>query len=152
MSKIPLLVAILVATLLSLSSCGFHIAKNSELNAVIISNQANNFAIALNKKFNQDSVQNLTIKIGAEVQKQHIASYTTNNTATSYTLSLTVPISILDANQNILLSQDLSAQTHLKKITNSSQADRLQIKTSYTQLRNTLINQLIRRLSAFNEN
>jgi hypothetical protein len=39
----------------------------------------------------------------------------------------------------------------LSKIT-SSQANRLQIEESYTQLRNTLIKKLIRRLSKLNAN
>ncbi len=42
----------------------------------------------------------------------------------------------------------------LKRADNTinTQADRLQIEESYTQLRNTLIKKLIRRLSKLNEN
>ena len=151
MSKINLL-AVILATIL-LSSCGFHTpVKNTELNAIIVSEQSNNFASELRKRFNQEAAQNLTIKIGTEVQKQQTASYTVANTANSYTLTLTVPITIFNADQKILLSQDLTARAHLKKMADSSQADRLQIEEAYTQLRNTVIKKLIRRLSKLNEN
>ena len=83
MSKINLLAVILATTLLS--SCGFHTpVKNTELNAIIVSEQSNNFASELRKRFNQEAAQNLTIKIGTEVQKQQTASYTAANTANSY--------------------------------------------------------------------
>ncbi|SMN15854.1 hypothetical protein CRYPA_1829 [uncultured Candidatus Thioglobus sp.] len=151
MSKINLLAVILITTLLS--SCGFHTpVKNTELNAVIVSDKSNAFANELQKRFNQEAVQNLTIQIGAEVQKQLTASYTATNTANSYTLTLSVPIKILNADKEILLSQDLTARTYLSKMTTSSQADRLQIEEAYTQLRYTVIKKLIRRLSKLNEN
>jgi LPS-assembly lipoprotein len=149
MSKITLLILILTTTLLS--SCGFHTpAKNTALNATIQSEKSNAFAIELKKQFNQDAVQSLTIQIGTEVQKQQTSSYA-NNVANSYTLSLTVPVKVFNADQQLLLSQELTANTHLDN-TSSSQADRLQKETAFAQLRNTIIKKLIRRLLKLNEN
>lgn len=150
MSKINLSVLIITAALLS--SCGFHTPiKNTPLNASIVSEKSNAFASELKTRFNQSANQNLTIQVGPEVQKQQTSSYTSGNVVNSYTLSLSVPIKVYSANQKLLLAQDLKASLHLSKIT-SSQADRLQIEESYTQLRNTLIKKLIRRLSKLNEN
>lgn len=150
MSKINLLALILLSTLLS--SCGFHApVKNTTLNAIIQSEKSNKFAVELQKQFNQDAVQNLTIQIGAETQRIQASSYTTNNTANSYTLNLSVPVKVFDAEQQLLLSQELTANTQLNK-TGSSQADRLQKEESYAQLRHAVIKKLIRRLLRLNEN
>jgi outer membrane lipopolysaccharide assembly protein LptE/RlpB len=150
MSKINLSVLIITAALLS--SCGFHTPiKNTPLNASIVSEKSNAFASELKTRFNQSANQNLTIQVGPEVQKQQTSSYTSGNVVNSYTLSLSVPVKVYSVNQKLLLAQDLKASLHLSKIT-SSQADRLQIEESYTQLRNTLIKKLIRRLSKLNAN
>jgi outer membrane lipopolysaccharide assembly protein LptE/RlpB len=150
MSKINLSVLILITALLG--SCGFHApVKNTSLNAVIVSESSNAFASELKTRFSQDATQNLTIQIGAEAQKQQTASYKSGNTVNSYTLNLSVPVKVFNANQKLLLSQVLTSKLHLNKI-ESSQADRLQIEESYSQLRNTLIKKLIRRLSKLNEN
>jgi outer membrane lipopolysaccharide assembly protein LptE/RlpB len=150
MSKFNLSVLIITAALLS--SCGFHTPiKNTPLNASIVSEKSNAFASELKTRFNQSANQNLTIQVGPEVQKQQTSSYTSGNVVNSYTLSLSVPVKVYSVNQKLLLAQDLKASLHLSKIT-SSQADRLQIEESYTQLRNTLIKKLIRRLSKLNEN
>ena len=150
MSKINL--SVLIITTALLSSCGFHTPiKNTPLNASIVSEKSNAFASELQTRFNQSANQNLTIQIGPEVQKQQTSSYTSGNTINSYTLSLSVPVKVYSADQKLLLAQDLKASLHLSKIT-SSQADRLQIEESYTQLRNTLIKKLIRRLSKLNAN
>ncbi|MDC9726927.1 MAG: LPS assembly lipoprotein LptE [Candidatus Thioglobus sp.] len=150
MLKIALLPIILATTLLS--SCGFHApVKNTTLNATITSDKSNAFAAELETRFNQEAAKNLSIQIGAEVKKQQTASYTTSNTANSYTLSLSVPVKVFNADNKLLLSQDLAASMHLSKVS-SAQADRLQIEESYTQLRNTVIKKLIRRLSKLNEN
>jgi LPS-assembly lipoprotein len=151
MSKINFLTLILVTLLLS--SCGFHTpVKNTPLNAVIVSANTNEFARELQSRFNQNAVQNLTIQLGSEMRKQQTASYTSSNSVNSYTLSLSVPVKVFGAKQQLLLSQDLKANLHLSKITTSTQADRLQIEEAYAQLRNTLIKKLIRRLSKLNEN
>ncbi len=150
MSKINL--SVLIITTALLSSCGFHTPiKNTPLNASIVSDKSNAFASELKTRFNQSSNQNLTIQIGPEVQKQQTSSYTSGNAVNSYTLNLSVPVKVYNADQKLLLAQDLKASLHLSKIT-SSQADRLQIEESYTQLRNTLIKKLIRRLSKLNAN
>lgn len=151
MSKINLLTLFLTTALLS--SCGFHTpVKNTSLNAVVLSANANEFARELQTRFNQDAAQNLTIQLGSEIRKQQTASYTSSNSVNSYTLSLSVPVKVFNAKQKLLLSQDLTANLHLNKITTSTQADRLQIEEAYKQLRNTLIKKLIRRLSKLNEN
>ena len=151
MSKINFLTLILATALLS--SCGFHTpVKNTPLNAVIVSANTNEFARELQSRFNQNAVQNLTIQLGSEMRKQQTASYTSSNSVNSYTLSLSVPVKVFGAKQQLLLSQDLKANLHLSKITASTQADRLQIEEAYKQLRNTLIKKLIRRLSKLNEN
>lgn len=151
MSKINLSVLIITAALLS--SCGFHTPiKNTPLNASIVSEKSNAFASELKTRFNQSANQNLTIQVGPEVQKQQTSSYTSGNVVNSYTLSLSVPVKVYSADQTLLLAQDLKASLHLSKITSSTQADRLQIEESYTQLRNTLIKKLIRRLSKLNAN
>ncbi len=150
MSKTTLLITLLITTLLS--SCGFHTpTKNVALNAVVNSNDNNQFAKELNKRFDQDLTQSLIIHIGSEVQKKQTASYTSDNKASSYTLSLNVPVKVFDNNRNLLLSQDLGARTNLSKMS-STQADRLQIEESYAQLRNTIIKKLLRRLNKLNEN
>ncbi len=151
MSKINLLAILLATTLLS--SCGFHTpVKNTPLNATIVSEKSNEFSDELRKRFDQNAMQSLTIQIGAESKKQQTASYTSTNTANSYTLSLSVPIKVLNTKGELLLSQDLKASKHLSKINTSSQADRLQIEESYAHLRNTIIKKLIRRLAKLNEN
>ncbi|WP_428088010.1 LPS assembly lipoprotein LptE [Candidatus Thioglobus sp.] len=153
MSKINLLVALFLITLLS--SCGFHTPiKNSALNAVVVSDKSNVFANELRKRFNPEAAKNLTIHIGTEAKKQQAASYTSNDTISSYTLSLSVPVKVLNAEQKILLSQDLSASMYLNKLgasSSRSQADRLQIQQAYAQLQNKVIKKLIRRLSKLNE-
>ena len=156
MSKINL--SVLIITTALLSSCGFHTPiKNTPLNASIVSEKSNAFASELKTRFNQKAVQNLTIHIGAETKKQQTASYTASNTTNSYTLSLSVPVKVLNTDKKLLLSQDLTASMHLNSLkradnTINTQADRLQIEESYTQLRNTLIKKLIRRLSKLNAN
>ena len=156
MSKINL--SVLIITTALLSSCGFHTPiKNTPLNASIISEKSNVFASELQTRFNQNANQNLTIQIGPEVQKQQTSSYTSGNVVNSYTLNLSVPVKVYNADQKLLLAQDLKASKYLTSMKFSdgsinTQADRLQIEESYTQLRNTLIKKLIRSLSKLNAN
>lgn len=150
MSKISLLSIILITTLLS--SCGFHTPyKNTPLNASVIATANNAFATELKKSFNQEAMQTLAIQIGDEVQKKQIASYNSSGLTNSYTLTLTLPVKVFDNGNKLLLSQDLTASTHLSKMS-STQADRLQIAESYIQLRNTIIKKLLSRLDRLNEN
>ncbi|SFV77862.1 hypothetical protein MNB_SUP05-13-374 [hydrothermal vent metagenome] len=150
MSKISLLSIILITTLLS--SCGFHTPyKNTPLNASVTATANNAFATELKKSFNQEAMQTLAIQIGDEVQKKQIASYNSSGLTNSYTLTLTLPVKVFDNGNKLLLSQDLTASTHLSKMS-STQADRLQIAESYIQLRNTIIKKLLSRLDRLNEN
>ncbi|BBB24596.1 LPS-assembly lipoprotein [Isorropodon fossajaponicum endosymbiont JTNG4] len=151
MSKINLLVATIIITLLS--SCGFHASyKNSAINASITSSRHNAFADELQKRFNQNIPKTLAVQVGAENQNQRTASYnTSSNEASSYTLSLSVPIKVFNQHNKLLLSQTFSANTYLSKM-DVSQADRLQIEEGYQQLRHLIIRQLLRKLSKLNEN
>ena len=150
MSKINLLFILLMTSLLS--ACGFHTPiQNTSLNAVVMANDNNTTALELVKRFNLDARQKFIVQIGDEVQKQQTSSYTSANQVKSYTLSLTVPVKIYNAKQQLQLSKDLTASTHLSKMSNT-QADRLQINEGYDHLRNTLIKKLIRRLNRLNEN
>ncbi len=150
MSKINLLVATIVVTLLG--SCGFHTPyKNSAINASIASSHNNTFVDELQKRFNQNIPQTLVIQVGAENQNQRTASYTLSNKASSYTLSLSVPIKVFNQHNKLLLFQTFSANTHLSKM-DESQADRLQIEEGYQQLRHLIIKQLLRKLAKLNEN
>jgi outer membrane lipopolysaccharide assembly protein LptE/RlpB len=150
MSKINLLSIILITSLLS--ACGFHTpTKNTPLNAIITSVDSSTFAAELEKRFDQEAVQSLVIQIGNEVSKKQTASYGTDGKIDSYTLSLSVPVKVFNSKNKLLLSQDMTANTHLGKMS-SAQADRLQIAESYKQLRNTIIKKLLRRLNRLNEN
>jgi len=151
MSKINFLSIVLMTALLS--SCGFHTPyKNTSIiNASIISSANNAFTTELKKRFNQEATQSLTIQIGNEVQKKQTSSYKSDGKASSYTLSLSVPIKVFNNDNKLLLSKNLNASIHLSKMS-ATQADRLQIEENYEQLRNTIIKKLLRRLSKLNEN
>ncbi len=150
MSKINFLSIILITSLLS--ACGFHTPyKNTPLNASVSANDNNTFATELKKRFNLEAMQSLSIQIGDETQKKQTASYKTTGSANSYTISLSVPVKVFNLDKKLLLSQDLTASTHLSKMS-APQADRLQINEAYTQLRNTIIKKLLRRLNRLNEN
>jgi LPS-assembly lipoprotein len=150
MSKINLLSIILITSLLS--ACGFHTPyKNTPLNASITSTDNNTFTLELRKHFNSEAAQSLAIQVGDEVQKKQTSSYDPSGKISSYTLSLSVPVKVFNNNNKLLLSQNLTASTHLSKMS-ATQADRLQIAESYEQLRNTIIKKLLRRLNRLNEN
>ncbi|RUM86708.1 MAG: hypothetical protein DSZ20_00860 [Candidatus Thioglobus sp.] len=150
MSKINLLSIILITSLLS--ACGFHTPyKNTPLNASITSTDNNAFTLELRKRFNSEATQSLAIQVGDEVQKKQTSSYNSSGKTSSYTLSLSVPVKVFNNNNKLLLSQNLTASTHLSKMS-ATQADRLQIAESYEQLRNTIIKKLLRRLNRLNEN
>ena len=150
MSKINLLSIILITSLLS--ACGFHTPyKNTPLNASITSTDNNAFTLELRKRFNSEATQSLAIQVGDEVQKKQTSSYSSSGKTSSYTLSLSVPVKVFNNNNKLLLSQNLTASTHLSKMS-ATQADRLQIAESYEQLRNTIIKKLLRRLNRLNEN
>jgi LPS-assembly lipoprotein len=150
MSKINLLSIILITSLLS--ACGFHTPyKITPLNASITSTDNNAFTLELRKRFNSEATQSLAIQVGDEVQKKQTSSYNSSGKTSSYTLSLSVPVKVFNNNNKLLLSQNLTASTHLSKMS-ATQADRLQIAESYEQLRNTIIKQLLRRLNRLNEN
>jgi LPS-assembly lipoprotein len=83
------------------------------------------------------------------VQKKQTATYS-NGVSSSYTLTLSVPVKIF-RNKKKLLSKTLTASTTIGKLP-TTQADRLQIDTSYLQLRNIIVTKLLRRLRYLDEN
>ena len=147
MMKIRLILTLIVT--LGLSSCGFHTPyKNAPINAHISSADNNLFTQALVQRFDENASKKLSITIGAESTRQQTSSYTSAGKDGSYTLTLSVPISIQQRDK-VLFLQTLSASKHISKMS-SSQADRLQIEQTYTQLRNNLVKQLLRKLAALN--
>lgn len=150
MSKINLLATTIIIALLA--SCGFHAPHtNSAINASITSSRNNAFADELQKRFNQNIPRTLVVQVDAENQHQHTDSYTLNNKVRGYTLNLSVPIKVFNQRKKLLLSQIFSANMHLSKM-DAFQADRLQIKEGYQQLRYLIIRRLLRKLSKLNEN
>ena len=146
MKKIHLILTLIVT--LGLSSCGFHTPyKNAPINASISSADNNLFANALTQRFDTNAPQKLRISIGAESKHQQVSSYSGGQDS-SYTLTLSVPISVQQQDK-VLLLQTLSMSKHISKMS-SAQADRLQIEQTYTQLRNDLVKQLLRKLAALN--
>lgn len=142
MSKINLLAAILVFSLLS--ACGFHAPTDTtSLNASITGNTEGAFATALKKHFNAKATQSLTLRIGNEVQKQRTSAYSAG-TASSHVLILGVPVKI-SRDKKTLLSKTLTASTIVSELP-TAQANRLQIAAAYVQLRDEIITKLLRRL------
>lgn len=147
MSKINLLVIVLISTLLG--ACGFQVPTDvGSLNVSITGNKNSDFAVELQKYFNTNAVQSLTVQIGEEVQKQQTVAYSAG-IVNSYSLTLGVPVKIFRG-KVLLLSKTLTASMIVSKL--SSQADRLQIDASYTQLRKNIAMQLLRRVKVLNAN
>ncbi|CAC9433865.1 hypothetical protein BHECKSOX2_776 [Bathymodiolus heckerae thiotrophic gill symbiont] len=146
MSKINLLSIILITSLLS--ACSFHTPNNAiSINASITSSANNAFAAELKKHFNPQAQQSLRVEIGDEMQKQQTIAYKTNDDVSSYTLTLAIPVKVFRG-KKLLLSKDLTASIIANKL--STQADRLQVNRSYTQLRSTIVKRLLRRLNSLN--
>ena len=143
---------LLITTLMiALTSCGFHVPQqNTALNAIISAENNNAFANALAKRFNKKASQSFIIEVGNEDQKVHTASYDSNGQKSSYTLSVNVPIKVFNHNKQLLLSEQLTASTHLNAA--ATQAERLQTEQASAQLRNAMIKRLLRRLHRLNEN
>lgn len=150
MLKMRFLSLILIAGVLS--ACGgFHTpTKSTLLNASVNASRYNVFATELKKHFDAEEMQYLSIKIGDETRNNHTASYKLTGEAKSYTLTLSVPITVFDHNNLLLLSQTFKESTHLKKI-EAKQADKLQNDAAYAQLRSSLIKKLLRKLYRLNE-
>jgi LPS-assembly lipoprotein len=153
MSKINLLAIILISSLLS--ACGFHVPKNSApINASVTSNTNNLFTTEFKKHLNTNAMPSLQLEIGNEIQANQTAAYKKNGDSSSYTLTLSVPIKVLRG-QKVLLSKNLTANITVSKLSalhSKSQADKLQIKHSFTQLRKTLAAKLLKILQHLNAN
>ncbi len=141
MSKTNLLSIILISSLLS--ACGFHVPKNSTpINASVMGNTNSLFVTEFKKHLDTNTKPSLQLEIGNEVQRNQTAAY--------YVLTLSVPIKVL-RDQKVLLSKNLTASITIKEVT-LSQADTLQITSSFSQLRQTLITELLRILQHLNAN
>ena len=150
MKKINILALLIITSLIS--GCGFHTPyKKSALNAYIVSDNNNIFAKELSKRFDKNLNKRLVVHIGQESAKKQTASYNSSGKTSSYTISVSVPVKVFDLDKKLLFSKNMSASSHLGKM-NSNQADRLQVDETYTQLRQTIIKKLIRRLNRLNEN
>ncbi len=149
MLKINLLSIILIFSLLS--ACNFHISENSApINVSVMGNTNSIFVTELKKHLSVNTKSSLHIEIGNEVQRNQTIAYRKDGGSSSYMLTLNVPIKILRG-QKILLLKNLTASTTIKEMT-LSQADTLQIKYSFSQLRKTVITKLMRILTRLNAN
>lgn len=149
MSTINLLSIILISSLLS--ACSFHIPKNNvPINVLMIDNTNSIFITEFKKHLDVNIKPSLHIAISNEVQRKQTISYKKNGDSNNYMLTLSVPIKILRG-QKVLLSKNLTASITIKKIT-LLQADTLQIKRSFTQLRKIVVIKLLRILQHLNEN
>lgn len=145
MSKLNFLTIIIITALLS--ACGFHTPnKNTTINAAIVANVHNEFANTLQAHLNANVAQSLSVQIGNEVFKQQNASYKSNNEVNGYNLSLSVFIQVFGRHRKPLLVDTISAKVYVDRII-SVQADRIQIEENKTQLRNTLVKKLLRKLN-----
>ncbi|SMM98362.1 hypothetical protein SPONN_2274 [uncultured Candidatus Thioglobus sp.] len=146
MSKINLL-SILIATSL-LTACGFHTPKNTSLNVSVAANPDNVLAAEFGEYLNLDAEKKLLVQISDEVRQQKTIAYRADGEASSYTLSLNVPVKVLH-NKKILFSRELKASMVINDL--SLQANRLQQDEYYVQLRKTVIKKLLRILKRLNE-
>ncbi len=143
MSKIHFLSIILITA--SLSACGFYAPHKASLNASVIANPNNAFAIALKKRLNPATTKSLVIQIGDEIQKKQATAFDKSGEIRSYALSLNVPLKVFSKEKKLLLTDNLTASLYLARI-DATQADRLQINERYEQLRNTLVKKLLQKL------
>ncbi len=136
---------------LFLSSCGFHTPyKSSDINANIISSENNLFVNALTKRFNKDSNKSFSITIGDENKTKQNSSFNSSGTVASYTLTLAVNVEVYNRDNVLLIKEELHASSH-HSVLSSTQADKLQIDEAYSNLRNTLIKKLLRRMYRLDE-
>ena len=149
MPKTNLLSIILISSLLS--ACGFHVPKNSTpINASVTGNTNSLFITEFKKHLDTNTKPSLQLEIGNEVQRNQTAAYKKNGDSSSYVLTLSVPIKVV-RDQKVLLSKNLTASITIKEVT-LSQADTLQITSSFSQLRQTLVTELLRILQHLNAN
>ncbi|KAA0445871.1 MAG: hypothetical protein FXV79_00940 [Candidatus Thioglobus sp.] len=140
MSKINSIAIVFSCALLS--ACGFHTPTNTQLNASITGNIDGDFATELKKYFDINAQRSLTVNIGAETKKEQVSAYEQGDSS-SYILTFSVPIKILD-NKKLLLSKTLTATTAVSDL--PTQANNLQIISSYKRLRSEVVGKLLRRL------
>jgi LPS-assembly lipoprotein len=152
MSKTNLLSIIIISGLLS--ACGFHVPKNdASINASLTGNTNSIFITEFKKHLDANAKPSLQLKIGNEVQRNQTTTYKKNGDSNSYTLTLSVPIKVFRG-KKALLSKTLIASTTIATVgeTPKSQANTLQIKRSFAQLRKTVVTKLLRILQHLNAN
>ncbi|VVM21766.1 hypothetical protein BSPWISOXPB_1546, partial [uncultured Gammaproteobacteria bacterium] len=129
--------------------------KNSApINASVTGDVNSLFITEFKKHLDASAMPSLQLEIGNEVQTNQTAAYKKNGDSSSYTLTLSVPIKVLRA-QKVLLSKNLTTSITVRKLStlrSKSQADKLQIKRSFSQLRETLATKLLRILQHLNAN
>ncbi len=144
-----LLFIVLISSLLS--ACGFYVPKNTApINISITSDTESAFVTELKKHLDANITPSLHVEISTEVQTKQIIAYKNNGDISSYMLTLSVPIKII-RNQTPLLAKNLTATTTLKKM-ELAQADKIQTKHSFNQLRKSVIVKLLRILTQLNAN
>jgi LPS-assembly lipoprotein len=127
-------------------------SKNSApINASVTGDVNSLFITEFKKHLDASAMPSLQLEIGNEVQTNQTAAYKKNGDSSSYTLTLSVPIKVLRA-QKVLLSKNLTTSITVSELSALSQADKLQIKRSFSQLRETLATKLLRILQHLNAN
>lgn len=134
-----------------LSSCGFHAPyKSSDINASVSSNENNLFASSLVKRFKSNSDESFNINIEDERKTKQNSSFNSSGTLARYNLSISVNVEIYNKENVLLIKEDLKASSYHNALS-STQADKLQIEEAYSNLRENLIKQLLRRMYRLNE-
>ncbi|HIL41936.1 MAG TPA: hypothetical protein EYG35_00955 [Gammaproteobacteria bacterium] len=149
MSKISFLSIIFLSVMLS--SCGFHAPyKSQDINVNIIGNTSNEFVTALSSHLNKDTGATLNIKISDETKTKKNASFDSSGNVKSYTLGISVDVEVLDSYNTLIMKEQLFTSSHHTAMS-STQADTLQSEEAYSNLRETIIKKLLRRLHRLNE-
>lgn len=149
MPKTHLISIILISSLLG--ACGFHVPKDrAPINASITGATDSTFVSELKKHLDVNIAPSFRIEVGEDVQRSQTTAYKSSGNASSYTLTLSVPIRVWRA-QKLLLSKNLIATTTLKE-TELSQANTLQTEHGFVQLRKIVVARMLRILTQLNAN
>ncbi len=147
MKNYLLLTALLMGLLLS--GCGFHTPQKPKttINANIIAAEGHAFARLLKRVIGANpkaSSTTLEIKLAPEQQETSIGSYS-KGVVSGYYLVINVPVKVY-RNQKLVLEIVLTNSAYLSD-TGSDLSDRLQQNSRYQSLRESLVRQLLARLS-----
>jgi outer membrane lipopolysaccharide assembly protein LptE/RlpB len=138
-----------------MSSCGFHFpAKENIINTTIVADTNNEFATQIEEVFADyigEKARYLIIKIGNENKTKRAISYNSNGDVKQYIFSFKVAVKVFDDNDKLLLDKDLTASTY-NYLTDFIQANRLQEKQIYIDLRNQVIENFLITIKYLSEN